>query len=127
MATEAVLIAASAVLGLALLISLAVIYRMGRSSSALSPVLDQRLTGIEGAIARSDSLVRDEFGRGRTEVQESARSLREEVATLFGTLAASVRGSIADLASNQNARLAEFAQRLDTAKDGAAAHAKALR
>jgi DNA recombination protein RmuC len=105
----------------------AMLYRMRSGSSAISPVLDQRLVAIEGSITRSDTLVRDEFARGRDESREGARSLREEITTQFGSLATSVRGSLADLATGQNTRLENFAGRLNEAKTAAAADAKALR
>jgi DNA recombination protein RmuC len=105
----------------------AMVYRMRSGSSVISPVLDQRLVAIEASITRSDSLVRDEFARGRDESREGARSLREEITTLFGSLATSVRGSLADLATGQNTRLEDFAGRLNEAKTTAAVDAKALR
>ena len=65
--------------------------------------------------------------RGRDEAREGARSLREEITTQFGSLATSVRGSLAGLASGQNTRLEDFSGRLNEAKAAAAADAKALR
>jgi DNA recombination protein RmuC len=103
------------------------LYRMRSGSSVISPVLDQRLVAIEGSIIRSDTLVRDEFARGREESREGARSLREEITTQFGSLATSVRGSLADFATGQNSRLEDFAGRLNEAKTSTAADAKALR
>jgi DNA recombination protein RmuC len=105
----------------------AMLYRMRSGSSVISPVLDQRLVAIEGSIIRSDTLVRDEFARGREESREGARSLREEITTQFGSLATSVRGSLADFATGQNSRLEDFAGRLNEAKTSTAADAKALR
>jgi DNA recombination protein RmuC len=104
------------------------LYRMRSGGGvALSPLLDQRLVAIEASITRSDALVRDEFARGRDESRDGAKSLREEITTQFGTLATSVRGSLADLAIGQNTRLEDFAGRLNEAKTTAAADAKALR
>jgi DNA recombination protein RmuC len=106
----------------------AMLYRMRSDGGvALSPLLDQRLVAIEASITRSDALVRDEFARGRDESRDGAKSLREEITTQFGTLATSVRGSLADLAIGQNTRLEDFAGRLNEAKTTAAADAKALR
>src|SRR4051812_6962175 len=102
MSIEALLIGLDVLLALALAVCVASIYRMGRGSSAFPPVLDQRLVAIEGAITRSDSLVREEFGRGREEARDGSRSLREEVTGLFGSLADSVRVSIGDLTTGQN-------------------------
>jgi DNA recombination protein RmuC len=100
---------------------------MGRGASTIPPLLDQRLVLIEGAISRSDTTIRDEFGRGREETRDSSRSLREEVTTLFGSLATSVRGSLTDLSTGQNTRLDAFETRLNDARTGAATDAKALR
>jgi DNA recombination protein RmuC len=105
----------------------AMLYRMRLDAPAISPVLDQRLVAIEGMITRSDTLVRDEFARGRDETREGARSLREEITAQFGSLATSVRGSLADLAAGQNTRLEDFGGRLNEAKSTAASDAKALR
>jgi len=52
-------------------------------------ILDQRLLSIEGAIGKSDAIIRDEFGRDREEGREAARSLREEISSLFERLAGS--------------------------------------
>src|SRR5438105_11556099 len=115
MPIEALLVSVIVLLGLALVICAVVIARMSRGSSAMPPILDQRLVAIEGAITRSDAVVREEFGRGRDETRESSRSLREEITGQFGPLANSVRDSIGDLATGQNTRLAEFNERLDRA------------
>jgi DNA recombination protein RmuC len=95
--------------------------------SVILPCLDQRLITIEAAIVRSDTLVRDEFARGRDEARVGARSLREEVTTHFGSLATSVRNSVADLATGQNTRLEDFAGRLTETKTAGALDAKVLR
>jgi DNA recombination protein RmuC len=127
MPIEAVLMAVILLLVLAVLVCIGVIYRMGRAGTTVSPILDQRLLSIEGSISRSDSTIREEFGRGRDETREASRSLREEVTGQFRALSESVRGSIGDLTTGQNTRLADFAERLDGAKNAAAADAKALR
>jgi hypothetical protein len=106
------LIATLILLSIALTICIIIIFRMGRGTSAIPPLLDQRLVLIEGAITRSDTTIRDEFGRGREETRNSSRSLREEVTTLFGSLATSVRGSLTDLSTGQNTRLDAFETRL---------------
>jgi hypothetical protein len=49
-----------------------IVYQSARAPSAISPILDQRLINIEGAIERSDTTTRDEFGRGRDEARESS-------------------------------------------------------
>jgi DNA recombination protein RmuC len=126
MPIEAMLIIVALLAVLVAALCVALLYRM-RSGSSISPVLDQRLVAIEGLITRSDTLVRDEFARGRDESREGARSLREEISTQFGSLATSVRGSLADLATGQNTRLEDFSGRLNEAKSTAAADAKALR
>ncbi len=127
MPIETLLIILILLLALVVLVCIGVIYRIGRGTSATSPMLDQRFIAIESAIGRSDSNVREEFGRGRDETRESSRSLREEITSLFGSLATSVRGSIGDLTTGQNTRMAEFSERLDGAKTSAAGDAKALR
>ena len=104
-----------------------VVYRSGRGSASISPILEQRLVGIEGAIGRSDTILRDEFGRGRDETREGARSLREEVTGLFERLAGSLRASLNDLSTGQQAQLETFAARLNEARTGAAADARGLR
>ncbi len=127
MAIEAVLMAVNFLLALAILVCIGVIYRMGRAGTTVSPILDQRLLSIEGSIRRSDPTIREEFGRGRDETREASRSLREEVTGQFKSLSESVRGSIGDLTTGQNTRMAEFSERLDGAKASAAGDAKALR
>jgi DNA recombination protein RmuC len=127
MPIEAMLVIVTVLLILVATLCVAILYRMRPDGSAISPVLDQRLVAIEGSIPRSDTLVRDELTRGRDEAREGARSLREEITTQFGSLATSVRGSLADLASSQNTRLEDFSGRLNEAKTTAAADAKALR
>src|SRR5437773_565538 len=82
-----------------------ILYRVLSAGSAIPSLLNQRLAAIEGAVARSDATVREECALGREESQKGAKSLREEITTLFGTLATSVRGSVADLATGQNTRL----------------------
>jgi hypothetical protein len=116
MLIEAMLVIVTLVAILVATLCVAMLYRMRSASSAISPVLDQRLAAIEGMITRSDTLVRDEFARGRDESREGARSLREEITAQFGSLATSVRGSLADLATGQNTRLEDFAGRLNEAK-----------
>jgi len=66
-------------------------------------ILDQRLLSIEGAIGKSDAIIRDEFGRDREEGREAARSLREEISSLFERLAGSLRASMNDLSTGQQA------------------------
>jgi DNA recombination protein RmuC len=127
MPIEATLVIVTLLAILVAALCVAMLYRMRSGNAVISPVFDQRLAVIEGSITRSDTLVRDEFARGRDESREGARSLREEITTQFGSLATSVRGSLADLAIGQNARLEDFSGRLNEAKTTAAADAKALR
>jgi len=89
--------------------------------------LDQRLLSIEAAISRSDAAIRDEFGRGREEARDGARSLREEVSGLFERLAGSLRASMNDLSTGQQAQLEIFATRLNEARTIAASDARNLR
>jgi hypothetical protein len=67
-------------LAVAVVLGILIVYRTGRKPLAISPILEQRLLGIEAAIGRSDAIIREEFGRGRDETREGSRSLREEVA-----------------------------------------------
>jgi hypothetical protein len=76
MPIEILLIAVILLLAFVALICVGVIYRYGRAGTTIPPVLD-RLIAIEGAISHSDSVVREEFGRGREETRESSKSLRE--------------------------------------------------
>jgi DNA recombination protein RmuC len=80
-----------------------------------------------GAIGRSDSAIREEFGRGREEAREGSRSLREEVTGLFDKLACSLRASLNDLSTGQQSLLDTFATRLGEAKTEAATDARNLR
>src|SRR6266446_1914732 len=96
MSAEAVLIASVVLSAAAVILCILIIYRSARAPSAISPVLEQRLISIEGAIGRSDAILRDEFGRGREEVRESSRSLREEVTGLFGNLSDGLRASLGE-------------------------------
>jgi len=94
MTAEALLLV-SVILAVAFVLGI-LIYRFGRAPSAISPVLEQRLQSLEAAIGRSDTILRDEFGRGREEVRESSRSLREEVTGLFGNLSDALRASLGE-------------------------------
>jgi DNA recombination protein RmuC len=114
MSAEAVLIANVVVSGLAVVLCILIIYRSRRAPSAISPALEQRLLAIEGAIVRSDTTIRDEFGRGRDEGRESSRSLREEVAGLFGSLGDALRASLGeklDMVTGQLTALTEGNER----------------
>src|SRR5207244_1935094 len=82
LAIAPVLIADVVLSGLAVVLCVLILYRSGRTPS-VSPILEQRLLSIEAAIGRSDTTIRDEFGRGRDETREGSRSLREEVTGLF--------------------------------------------
>ncbi len=125
--TEAVLIASVVLSAAAVVLCILILYRFGRAPSAISPILEQRLLNIEGVIGRSDSAIREEFGRGRDETQEGSRSLREEVTGLFGTLAGSLRASLNDLSTGQKTQLDAFATDLTEARTGAATDARNLR
>jgi len=105
----------------------AVLYRLRSAGSSIPSPLDQHLTAIEVAIGRTDASVREEFAQGREESRDGARSLREEVMALFGSLAMSVRESVSGLATGQNTRLEDFAGRLNEAKTNATREAQALR
>jgi len=125
--TEALLVIGVILSALAVALCIVIIYRSGRTGSGIPPLLDQRLLSIEGAIARSDATIRDEFGQGREEARNGARSLREEVSGLFERLAGSLRASMNDLSTGQQARLETFATRLNEAKAESAADARNLR
>src|SRR3984893_6310468 len=127
MLPDALLLISVILSALAIVLCIVIIYRSGRGAASISPILEQRLVSIEGAIGRSDAIVRDEFGRGRDETREGARSLREEVTGLFERLAGSLRASLNDLSTGQQAQLETFAARLNEARTGAAADARGLR
>jgi DNA recombination protein RmuC len=127
MPTDAMLAVTSLLLLLVVGLFAAVFYRLRSAGVGISLSLDQRLAAIEGAVSRSDASVRGEFAQGREESREGARSLREEIMTLFGSLASSVRDSVAGLATGQNTRLEDFAGRLNETKTSATTEAKALR
>src|SRR6267378_1811820 len=95
MTAEALLLV-GVILAVGFVLGILIIYRFGRAPSAISPVLEQRLQSLEAAIGRSDTILRDEFDRGREEVRESSRSLREEVAGLFGNLSDALRASLSE-------------------------------
>ena len=86
MTAEALLLVC-VILAVAFVLSILIIYRLGRAPSTISPILEQRLQSLEAATARSDATIREEFGRGRDETREGSRSLREEVTGLFETSA----------------------------------------
>ena len=109
--TEALLAIGVILSALAVALCVIIIFRSGRSSSGIPSILDQRLLSIEGAIGRSDATIRDEFGRDREEARQGARSLREEVSGLFERLAGSLRASVIDLSTGQQAQLETFATR----------------
>jgi DNA recombination protein RmuC len=124
---EALLLIGVILSALAVALCIVIIYRSGRTTPGILPILDQRLLGIEAAIGRSDATIRDEFGRGREEAREGARSLREEVSSLFERLAGSLRASMNDLSIGQQAQLETFATRLNEARTSAASDARNLR
>jgi hypothetical protein len=119
MVAEALLVIGVILSALAAALCIFIIYRSGRAASSISPILDQRLLAIEGGIGRSDAAIRDEFGRDREEGREAARSLREEVSGLFERLAGSLRASMNDLSTGQQAQLEIFATRLNEARTSA--------
>ena len=59
MSTEAVLIASVMLSAAAVILCILILYKSGRTPSAISPILEQRLLSIEGAIERSDATNRD--------------------------------------------------------------------
>ena len=95
MTAEALLLV-GVILAVAFVLSILIIYRLGRAPSTISPILEQRLQSLEAAIGRSDATIREEFGRGRDETRESSRSLREEVTGLFGNLSDALRASLGE-------------------------------
>src|ERR1700720_3497151 len=101
---------------LAVALCIVIIYRSGRTGSGIPPLLDQRLLSIEGAIGRADATIRDEPVRGGEETRDGAKSLREEVTSLFERLASALRASMNDLSTGQQAQLETFATRLNEAK-----------
>src|SRR6267143_2066486 len=114
MTAEALLLVGVILSSLAVVLCLVIIYRSGRAPSAISPVLEQRLISVEGAIGRSNTILLDEFGRGREEVRESSRSLREEVTGLFGNLGGALRASLGeklDIVTGQITALTEGNER----------------
>ena len=125
--TEALLVIGVVLSALAVALCIIIIFRTGRTTSGIPPILDQRLLSIEGAIGRSDATVRDEFGRDRVEGREAARSLREEVSGLFERLAGSLRAAMNDLSTGQQAQLETFATGLNEARTSAASDARNLR
>src|SRR5215472_5186393 len=127
MVAEALLVIGVVLSALAVALCIVIIYRSRRSASSIPAILDQRLQGIEGAISRSDAAIRDEFGRGREEARDGARSLREEVAGQFERLAGALRASMNDLSTSQQSQLETFATRLNEARAGSAADARNLR
>src|SRR6266404_6569689 len=141
MSTQAVLIASVVLSGLAVVLCVLILYRSGRTPS-VSPILEQRLLSIEAAIGRSDTTIRDEFGRGLDETREGSRSLREEVTGLFGNLSDALRASLSeklDTVTGQITALTEGNERrqdvlranvetkLGELKSDAGVNAKALR
>ena len=87
--TKALLLISMILSALAVALCVIIIIRSGRAASGMPAILDQRLLSIEGAIGKSDAIIRDEFGRDREEGREAARSLREEISSLFERLAGS--------------------------------------
>jgi len=117
--TEALLVIGVVLSALAVALCVLIIFRSGRTASGIPALLDLRLLSIEGVIGRSDAIIRDELGRGREETRDGARSLREEVAGLFERLAGSLRTSMNDLSTGQQAQLEIFATRLNEARTSA--------
>jgi DNA recombination protein RmuC len=125
--TAEALVILGVILSVAVVLGILIVYRTGRSASAIAPIMEHRLQSIECAIGRSDSAIREEFGRGREEAREGSRSLREEVTGLFDKLAGSLRASLNDLSTGQQSQLDTFATRLGEAKTEAATDARNLR
>ncbi len=59
MSAESIMIASVILSAIAVVLCAVILYRSGRTASAISPTLDQRLLGIEGAIGRSHAAFRD--------------------------------------------------------------------
>jgi DNA recombination protein RmuC len=113
MTAEALLLV-GVILAVAVVLAILIIYRSGRTPTTIAPILEQRLLSIEGAIGRSDSAVREEFGRGRDEAGGNSRSLREEVTGLFGNLGGALRASLGeklDMVTGQITALTEGNER----------------
>jgi hypothetical protein len=104
------------ILAVAFVLGILIIYRFGRAPSAISPVLEQRLQSLEVAIGRSDTILRDEFGRGREEVRESSRSLREKVTGLFGNLSDALRASLGEKLDIVSGQITTLTKAMSVAK-----------
>jgi hypothetical protein len=76
MTAEALLLV-GVMVAVAVALGILIVYRTGLSASAITPILEQRLLGIEAATGRSDAIIREEFGRGRDETRQGSRSLRK--------------------------------------------------
>jgi DNA recombination protein RmuC len=125
--TVEALVIVSVVLAIAAALGILIVHRSTRSATTISPILEQRLLNIEGAIGKSDVAIREEFGRGRDETRESSRSLREEVTGLFQNLGESLRASLNDLSTSQQSQLDAFATGLREFKTEATVDARHLR
>jgi uncharacterized protein YuzE len=127
MAVEPLMVVSVVLSAIAVALCLVLLYRSARTSPTIPPILEQRFLTLDAAIGRSEAAVREEFGRDRDETREASRSLREEVIGLFDSLTTSLRASLNDLSTGQQARLESFAVRLNEAGTTAAEDARNLR
>jgi hypothetical protein len=110
----AALIASVILSAVAVVLCVGILYRTGRRASSISPLLEQRFLGIEEAIGRSNTTIRDEFGRGRD--RRGNRPVRTACWLSEGVAKRSQQG-----------QLDTFAARLNEARIGATAVARNLR
>ena len=94
------------------------LYRMRSGSVAISPILDQRLLAIEGAVSRADTVLREEFGRARVETQEGARSLREEIQSTLLRLSDNIGNRIDELMVAQGEKLDTVTAQINALTEG---------
>ena len=77
-----------------------------------SEIVLNKLAKMETDLARIDSLIRDEFGRNRTESLNSFRENREELSNSFKILGESLSKTVTDLSIAQKNQFESYSNRL---------------
>lgn len=86
--------------------------KKGSESDLLAP----RINKMETELARVDPLIRDEFGRSRTEIQQSAKGNREELNNSFKNLGDTLTRTVSELSLSQKNQFDTFSTILSDLK-----------
>ena len=107
-------------------IHLIMVLRKKKDSDPL-PEMERRIVALDAALAKFDSLLRDEFTRSREEGNKSAREGREEQAQSFKTMGEALGHTVAGLAQAQKMQFDTFSSRQESQKNAMDAQLKDIR